>query len=132
MDGLEETPGVDDETPENGTAPDKVVVQEKITERTSGGMNLHRQLRKDYNHNNYIVDVFNTTDGTHGKGIIVLQLNSDSFEITEDTFDEAAAECMFLTKTLRWNKGPNKENNPTSDAGPNDVTKLAKYLCLTK
>ena len=36
--------------------------------------------------------------------IMLLQFNSDNFGITEDKFDEADAEYMFLTKTLGWKR----------------------------
>ena len=42
VDDAKETPRVDNETPEDDTESDKVEVKEKGTERTSGGMNLHR------------------------------------------------------------------------------------------
>ena len=82
-------------------------------------------------HKNYNDNVSNITDKTQqGNGIILLQLNSDNFEITEDKVDKADTEYMFLTKTLGWKEGLNKENNPTLDADLNDVTKLTKYLFL--
>jgi hypothetical protein len=95
-------------------------------------MNLRRQPRKEYNRKNYNDNIFNITDETQGNRIILLQLNSDNFEITEDTFDEADAEYIFLTKALGWKEGLNKENNPTSDGDSNDVIKLAEYLFLTE
>ena len=39
---------------------------------------------------------------------------------------------MFLTKTLGWKEGLNKENYSTSDADTNDVTKLSEYVFLTE
>ena len=44
---VKETPGVDNETPENETESGKVEVQDNRTELMSGGMNLHRQPRKE-------------------------------------------------------------------------------------
>ena len=87
VDDVKETPGVDDETPGDETESNKVEVEEKSTERTSGGMNLRRQPQKEYNCKNYNDNVFNITDKTQGNGIILLQLNSDNFEITEDKFE---------------------------------------------
>ena len=44
--------------------------------------------------------MFNIKEETQDDGIILLQFNSDNFKITEDTFDEADAEYILLTKTL--------------------------------
>ena len=92
----------------------------------SGGMNLYRQSHNDYNHKNYNDNVFNITDKTQDNEIILLQFNSDNSYIIEDKVDEADVEYMFLTETLRWKEGLNKENDPTLDADTSDVTKLAK------
>ena len=92
-------------------------------------MNLSRQPLTQYIHKNYSND-FNITDETQGNRIILLQLNPDNFKITEDTFDKVDAEYMFLTKTLGWKEGLDEENDATSDAKQNDVTKLAEYLFL--
>ena len=98
-------------------------------------MNLHRQPRKEYNRTNYD-NVFNITDKTQGNRSMLMQHtyeeDSGNFEITEDKFDEAKAEYMFLTKALGWKEGLDGENDTTSDANPNDVTELAKYLFLTE
>ena len=47
MDDTKETPGLDNEYPENETDSDEVEVEEKITECTPGGMDLCRQTRKE-------------------------------------------------------------------------------------
>ena len=89
VDEIEEIPGVDDakETPgaDDKTQSDKIEVGGKSTERLSSGMSLCRQPQKEYNRKNYNDNVSNITDRTQGDGIILLQLNSDNFEITEST-----------------------------------------------
>ena len=94
-------------------------------------MNLRRQPRKDYNRMNYNDNVSNITDETQDDGIILLQINSDSLEITEAKFDKDEAEYMFLTKTLGWKEGLNEGSDP-AEADTNNVTKLSKYLFLTE
>ena len=94
-------------------------------------MNLRRQSRTEYNRKNYD-NIFNITDETQSNGITLLQLNSDNFETTEDTFDKVDAKCMFLTETQGQKEGLNKENHAASNADPNNVTNLAKYLFLTE
>jgi hypothetical protein len=114
VDNAEEIPGVDDETSgvddghENEVEPDKI--EDNIIERASVRMN----------------------EDTHDNGIILLQFNSDNFEITEEKFDETDAEYMFLTKTLEWKEGLSKERDQTLDANTNDVTKLDEYLFLAE
>ena len=78
-------------------------------------MNLRRQPRKEYNCKNYNDNVFDITDKAQGGRSIPLQLNSDKFEITEETFDKADTEYMFLIKTLGYKEGLNGENNATLD-----------------
>ena len=39
---------------------------------------------------------------------------------------------MFLTKILGWKEGLNEENDASSDADPNNLTKLAEYLFVTE
>ena len=39
---------------------------------------------------------------------------------------------MFLTETLGWKEDLNGENDTSSDADLDDVTKLAKYLFLAE
>ena len=39
---------------------------------------------------------------------------------------------MFLTKSLGWKKGLNKEKDQILDAKRNDVTELAECLLLTE
>ena len=91
VDDSEETPGVEHDTPVNKNESDKAEVEGKSTERTSGGTNLHRQTRKEYNHKNYS-NVFGIIDKRQGHGIIIMQLNSDNFGITDNKFDKADAE----------------------------------------
>ena len=88
-------------------------------------MNLHRQPRKEYK-------VFNITEESQNDRILLLQLNSDNFRVTEDTFDESDAKDMFLTETLGQKEDLNKKEAQTSDADMNDVTKLAEDMFLTK
>jgi hypothetical protein len=135
VDDAEETLGADDET----TAENPGVYDESLDEIgdksvycTSSGMSLCIQSLKDYNHNSYNDNVFNITGKIQNDGIILLIFKSENFKITEEQFNEADAEYMFLTRTLEWKDGLNKENDPTPDTAPGDVTKLAKYLLLTK
>ena len=58
--------------------------------------------------------------------------DSATFSVTEDTFDKVEAEYMYLTKTLGWKEDIDGGDDTSSDADPNDVTKLAKYLSLTE
>ena len=66
--------------------------------------------------------MFNITDKAQGERIILLQFNSDIFEITEYKFDEAELEYMFLTKTMGRKEGLNKETTPTLYANMNNIT----------
>lgn len=58
--------------------------------------------------------------------------DSGTFDVAEDKFDKVEAEYMFLTETLGWKEGIDGMKDATTDANPNDVTKLAEYLFLTK
>ena len=58
--------------------------------------------------------------------------DSGTFDVTEDEFDKVEAKYMFLTETLGWKEGIDGMEDATSDADPNDVTKLDKYLFLTE
>ena len=85
-------------------------------------MTLYRLPQQEQHHNNYNNNISNITDKIQGDRIILLQLNSGNFEITEDTCDEANAAYMFLTKTLGWKESLNEEDNATSDSDLHDVT----------
>ena len=98
----------------------------------SGRLNLRRQSHKDYKRKNYNNNMFNITEEPQDNRIILLQFNSDNVGITEDKFDAADADYIFLTKTLARKEGLNKQNDSTLGANMNDVTKLAKYLLLTE
>ena len=76
--------------------------------------------------------MFNITDKVQDERIILLQFNSEIFEIAEYKSDEADVEYMFLTKTLGRREGLNKETTPTLYANMNNITKLVKYLFLTE
>ena len=67
----------------------------------------------------------------------MLQLNPDSCDITENTFNDVEAEYIFLTETLGWKQDligagieDKPENNPEGDT--DNATKLAEYLFLTE
>ena len=98
-------------------------------------MNVRRQPRKEHNHKNYD-NVFVITDKTQNDDFILMQLkykkDSGTFDVTKDVFDEVKAKYMFLTETLGWKESIDGMKNATSDAKPNDVTKLAEYLFLTQ
>ena len=66
--------------------------------------------------------MFNITEETQDNEIILLQFNSDNFEITEDKLDETDVEYLFLAKTLGWKEGLNKERDQTLDDNINNVT----------
>ena len=55
-----------------------------------------------------------------------------SSDVTKDNFDKVEAEYMFLTETLGRKEGIDGMKDGTSDADPNDVTKLVKCLVLTE
>ena len=58
--------------------------------------------------------------------------DSGTFNVREDKFDKVKTKYMFLTETLGWKEGIDGMKDATSDADPDDVTKLAKYLFLTE
>ena len=58
--------------------------------------------------------------------------DSGTLNVKEDKVDKAKAKYMFLTETLGWKEGIDGMKDVTSDANPNDVTKLAEYLFLTE
>ena len=58
--------------------------------------------------------------------------HSGSFDVTEAKCDKVEAEYIFLTKTPGRKEGLDREHDTSSDANPNDVTKLAKYLFLSE
>ena len=101
----DETPGVgnnnDDETSGvgNNDSNDENEADnesDKVPERTSGTRSPRRQKRVEYN------NMFNISDVGENKEITLLQLNPDSCDIIENTFNDVEAEYIFLTKSLCW------------------------------
>ena len=129
------TPGVDADAPNITNKSDKAKIKPTNVESMSSTMNLHRQPRKEYNLKNNN-NVFNVTAETQTYDIILIQLRYEegtgTFDVTEVEFDEVEAKYMLLTETLGWKEGIDGMRDTTSDADPNDVTKLAKYVVLTE
>ena len=119
--------GVDDDAPDTVNESEKIDVEQTNLECTPVTMNLHQQPRKQYNHKN-CENVFNITDRTQNNGIMFMKLkqeeDSGTFDVTKDTFDEVEAEYLLLAETLGWKEGINGEDDTSSEAGLNDVTKL--------
>ena len=126
-------PGVSVDVTGTANESDEAEIEPTNVERTAGTMNLRRQPRKEYNRKNYD-NVSNITDETQKDGIILMQLdyeeNSGTFNVTEDKFDEVEAEYMFLIELLRWKEDIHGIKDTTSDADPNDVTKLPECFFL--
>ena len=136
----DETPGVgnndDDETSgvgnnDSNDENEAANKSDKVPERTSGTRSLRRQKRVEYN------NMLNINDVTENEDITLLQLNPDSCDITENTFNDVEAEYIFLTETLGWKQGlieagieDEPEKNPEGDT--NNANKLAEYLFLTE
>ena len=134
VDNDEDTPGVDDtdeipgvnnepvneEGDANNEEGDANEANNK-TERTAGRMNLRNQNRREYN-------VFNLTEEAENEGVLLFQMNPNTFDTVEAEFDVLDAEYLFLTESLGWKEGLNENEPITTYADMNDVTKLAEYL----
>ena len=69
--------------------------------------------------------MFNISDVGDNEEITLLQLNLDSCDITENTFNDVVAEYIFLTKTLGWKQGlieAGIEDEPEKNPGVTPIT----------
>ena len=131
-----ELPGVDDyqyiaennsQNDDNTSQKNTNVEEDEEIQRTAGTMNLRRQNRKTYN--------LKEPEKANNKQALMLQFQSDDFDIVETAFDQDEAEYIFLTETLGWKEGLNNETHDPSESSSdksNNVTKLAEYMFLTE
>ena len=97
MDDTDEIPGVNNEpVNEEGDANNEEGDANNAnnkTERTAGRMNLRNQNRREYN-------VFNLTEEAENEGVLLFQMDPDTFDTVEAEFDVLDAEYLFLTERL--------------------------------
>ena len=64
---------------------------------------------------------------------MILQINEDTFDITESIFNDVEAEYTFLTETLGWKESLGEYKKQVSNSNHiKNVTKLLEYLFLTE